>query len=289
MIGTTNESQFDSWTTTLKRPDRPRTLSLSYVLGNSRAWGGQPTASYSGNGIAVTPEQQFAEGEWGPTRHDDRHRIVFSGNFDLGAGFSVSPILQWASARPYTPVVGFDINGDGQTNILDRVCEGTSLAAVFAARGNRGGSHAQPERLPDGPGEQSAIGIRGEPGRQHRGAQRQLLQHRPARHEELRRRRPHAARLRRFLQRVQHREPVVHVEARAEPGVIRVRFCSRCRSTGLASDLPSAGRSRRRSEGGSSSSLEATEGCGGNGSTRRNGETEFLNQRDSPLLRFSVM
>jgi Carboxypeptidase regulatory-like domain/TonB dependent receptor len=135
MIGTTNESQFDSWTTTLKGRTSRAYLSLSYVLGNSRAWGGQPTASYSGNGIAVTPEQQFAEGEWGPTRHDDRHRIVFSGNFDLGAGFSVSPILQWASARPFTPVVGFDINGDGQTNILDRVCEGTSLAAVFAARG----------------------------------------------------------------------------------------------------------------------------------------------------------
>ena len=136
MIGTTNESQFDSWTTTLRGRTGRANLSLSYVLGNSRAWGGQPTASYSGNGIAVTPEQQFAEGEWGPTRHDDRHRIVASGNFDLGAGFSVSPILQWASARPYTPIVGFDINGDGQTNILDRVCEGTSLPAVFAARGD---------------------------------------------------------------------------------------------------------------------------------------------------------
>jgi hypothetical protein len=136
MIGTTNESKFDSWTTTLKGRTSRAAFSLSYVLGNSRAWGGQPTASYSGNGIAVTPEQQFADGEWGPTRHDDRHRVVASGNFDLGAGVQLSPIVQWASARPYTPVVGFDINGDGQTNILDRVCEGTNLDAVFAARGN---------------------------------------------------------------------------------------------------------------------------------------------------------
>jgi hypothetical protein len=45
--------------------------------------------------------------------------------------------VQWASSRPYTPVLGFDNNGDGQTNILDRLCQGTSLDAVFAARGNR--------------------------------------------------------------------------------------------------------------------------------------------------------
>ena len=30
-----------------------RLVSLSYVLANSRAFGGQPTASYSGNGIAI--------------------------------------------------------------------------------------------------------------------------------------------------------------------------------------------------------------------------------------------
>jgi hypothetical protein len=112
------------------------TGSISYVLANSRAWGGQPTASYSGNGIAITPEQQFEDAEWGPTRHDERHRIVASGVFTLPFGFQASPIVQFASSRPYTPFVGFDINGDGQTNILDRPCEGTSLDAVFAVRGN---------------------------------------------------------------------------------------------------------------------------------------------------------
>jgi hypothetical protein len=136
MIGTTNESKFDSWTTTLRGRTRWGSASLSYVLANSRAWGGQPTASYSGNGIAVAPEHQFRDSEWGPTRHDERHRIVASGVLLLPAGFQVSPIVQYGSSRPYTPFVGFDINGDGQTNILDRLCEGTSLDAVFAARGN---------------------------------------------------------------------------------------------------------------------------------------------------------
>jgi hypothetical protein len=61
MIGTTNESKFDSLTTTLRGRARNATMSVSYVLSNSRAWGGQPTASYSGNGIAITPTAQFLD------------------------------------------------------------------------------------------------------------------------------------------------------------------------------------------------------------------------------------
>jgi hypothetical protein len=46
-------------------------------------------------------------------------------------------VVQWASARPYTPFAGFDINGDGLTNIADRLCASANLDAVFAARGNQ--------------------------------------------------------------------------------------------------------------------------------------------------------
>jgi hypothetical protein len=136
MIGTTNSSKFDSLTTTLKGRVRRTSVSMSYVLANSRSWGGQPVASYSGNGIAISPDDQFLDGEFGPTRHDERHRVVANATVELPMGFQASSILQWASARPYTPVVGFDINGDGQTNIVDRLCEGTNLADVFAARGS---------------------------------------------------------------------------------------------------------------------------------------------------------
>jgi len=135
MFTTTNRSLFDSWITTFQGRARHMTFKVSYVLSNSRAWGGQPTASYSGNGIAITPEQQFAHEEFGPTRIDERHRFVASGVFDLPYGIQLSPIIQLASARPYSLNTGFDVDGDGRSTV-DRICEGVDIAAVFAARGN---------------------------------------------------------------------------------------------------------------------------------------------------------
>jgi hypothetical protein len=135
MIGTTNRSLFDSWTTTLKWRTRKYLFSGSYVLASSRSWGGQPVASYSGNGIATTPENQFKPEEFGPTRLDERHRVVLSGVFDLPYGFQLSPIAQFASSRPFSANTGLDIDGDGLA-ANDRLCAGVDPAAVFAVRGN---------------------------------------------------------------------------------------------------------------------------------------------------------
>ncbi|HZI18770.1 MAG TPA: TonB-dependent receptor [Pyrinomonadaceae bacterium] len=132
MIGTTNRSLYDSWTTTLRGRRRNMTFSASYVLASSRSWGGQPVASYTGNGIAVTPERQFLDIEFGPTRFDERHRIVASGVFELPYGFQLSPILQLASSRPFSATTGVDIDGDGlATN--DRLCEGVDPLSVLQA------------------------------------------------------------------------------------------------------------------------------------------------------------
>lgn len=135
MFSTTNSSRYDSWTTTVRGRLKNSLLSLSYVLASSRSWGGQPTASYSGNGIAIAPENQFAEGEWGPTRLDERHRVVASAVFEVPLGLEVAPIFQLASSRPYSLNTGFDIDGDGQITI-DRLCSGVNSADVFAVRGN---------------------------------------------------------------------------------------------------------------------------------------------------------
>src|ERR1044071_432636 len=108
MFSSTNRSMFDSWTTTLQGRVRKFLFKASYVLSSSRAWGGQPTASYGGKGIAITPEQQFQPEEFGSTRIDERHRFVASGVFDMAWGIQLSPIIQLASARPYSLNTGFD-------------------------------------------------------------------------------------------------------------------------------------------------------------------------------------
>jgi hypothetical protein len=135
MFATNNRSRFDSWTTTFKYRKSNVLFNASYVLASSKAWGGQPTASYSGNGIAITPENQFAEGEYGPTRMDERHRIVMSGVIGLPYGFQLAPILQYGSPRPFSANTGFDIDGDGLATI-DRLCAGVDPRAAFAVRGN---------------------------------------------------------------------------------------------------------------------------------------------------------
>jgi hypothetical protein len=132
MIGTTNRSLFDSWTTQLRARLSQATFSISYILASSRSWGGQPVASYSGNGIQIAPDNQFKPEEFGPTRIDERHRIVASGVFDLTGGIQLSPIVQFATSRPYSLNTGLDIDGDGLATI-DRICEGSNLTAVFNA------------------------------------------------------------------------------------------------------------------------------------------------------------
>src|SRR5207253_2028455 len=109
----------------IRRRTQHTVLSASYILSSSKSWGGQPTASYSGNAIAVTPENQFKAGEFGPTRIDERHRIVASALFDLPHGFQLAPIVQFATARPYSVNAGTDLDGDGRSTV-DRVCTGFS-------------------------------------------------------------------------------------------------------------------------------------------------------------------
>jgi hypothetical protein len=132
MFTSTNRSFYDSWVTTIRRQTRNMYLSASYVLSSSRSWGGQPVASYSGNGIAITPEQQFRPEEFGPTRIDERHRIVFSGVFNVPWGIQLAPIVQFATSRPYSSITGVDIDGDGRLD-LDRICAGVDPATVFTS------------------------------------------------------------------------------------------------------------------------------------------------------------
>jgi hypothetical protein len=51
--------------------------------------------------------------ERGPATHDQRHRLVLSGVYQFPLGFQLSSIVTAVSGRPFTPLAGADLNGDG--------------------------------------------------------------------------------------------------------------------------------------------------------------------------------
>jgi hypothetical protein len=53
------------------------------------------------------------QSEKGPATHDQKHRLVISGLYQFPLGINFSTIITAASGRPYTPLVGADLNGDG--------------------------------------------------------------------------------------------------------------------------------------------------------------------------------
>jgi hypothetical protein len=72
------------------------------------------------NGFGRDPADKFGlplgfdpESERGPATHDQRHRFVLSGVYQLPLDFGVSAIFTTASGRPFTPLAGADLNGDG--------------------------------------------------------------------------------------------------------------------------------------------------------------------------------
>jgi len=94
-----------------KRMTRHFSVNASYVLSRGLAYNGGSAAF----GNAPTDLLNwFAPHDLGPTPADERHRITFSGLFDLPFGIKVAPIMQWATGRPYNIVQGIsDVYGFG--------------------------------------------------------------------------------------------------------------------------------------------------------------------------------
>ena len=116
LITTANKSQYDELIVRLERRERRVTLQASYTLSRAYAYGGITSGLATAGTSVFEPQnadQFFGPGEWGPTNTDERHRLVFSGVFELPAGIQVSPVLQAASPRAYSLGAGFDTNGDG--------------------------------------------------------------------------------------------------------------------------------------------------------------------------------
>ncbi|HXG64740.1 MAG TPA: TonB-dependent receptor, partial [Blastocatellia bacterium] len=117
-----SRSRYDAFTVSFrKRYANNFLLNAHYTLARSVAWfGGSQT-------FGASPQNPFnkfdAAADFGPTSEDERHRFVVSGVFDLPWGFQVAPVLQLASARPYSIFPAgsaggsnTDINRDGIPN-----------------------------------------------------------------------------------------------------------------------------------------------------------------------------
>jgi hypothetical protein len=130
-----NKSQYDAMTVKLERRLPRATLQAHYTLARAMAYGGVSMAR-GGAPAPMIYDQPLADGEWGPTGSDERHRVVAIGVFDLAWGFQVSPILQMASARPFNLTAGSDLNADGTNN--DRYVDPTTGKQVSynAGRGD---------------------------------------------------------------------------------------------------------------------------------------------------------
>lgn len=114
-------SRYDAFTVAFKkRYSNKYQLNVHYTLAKSQGWFG------ASQDFGFLPQDQFVKFDpinFGPTSEDERHRFVLSGIFDLPWDFQVAPILQLASARPYSilPDCVCDINRDGVTNDRDSI------------------------------------------------------------------------------------------------------------------------------------------------------------------------
>lgn len=108
-------SRYDAFTVSFKRRYANKfQLNAHYTLSKAVTWFGQ-TGDF-GNQAQNVLDKFDPLANFGPSDADERHRLVVSGVFDLPWGFQIAPVLQLASARPYSifPSCGLcDINRDG--------------------------------------------------------------------------------------------------------------------------------------------------------------------------------
>jgi hypothetical protein len=136
-------SRYDAFTVSFKRRYANKfQFNAHYTLSKAQAWFGQ-TGDFGNQAQNVFVK--FEPINFGPSDADERHRFVFSGVFDLKWGFQVAPILQLASARPYSifPSCGCDINRDGVNVDRDSVNPGVDDQHHLPLNNMRGDKFSQ--------------------------------------------------------------------------------------------------------------------------------------------------
>jgi len=82
----------------------PRRLNLvaNYTLSSAKTWGCQIGELFDYVNGVCDPFNAFAPGDYGPSGEDVRHRFVLAGTVHVPAGFDVTFLSQWETARPIT-------------------------------------------------------------------------------------------------------------------------------------------------------------------------------------------
>jgi len=98
--------QFLGSYTLSKAEDNSTDFQSAFIVMNNGQ--GRDPANPTGLPIGFDPES-----ERGLSNQDQKHRLVLSGLYQLPAQFQLSGIMTFASGRPFTPLAGVDLNGDG--------------------------------------------------------------------------------------------------------------------------------------------------------------------------------
>ena len=87
--------------------------------------------------LATAP---FASWEWGPSPNDERHHITVGGVVDLPKGFSIAPIMQYGSARPFDLTNSSNTLNTGGGTAIGVVVPKSNPKDYFAFAGNNPGA-----------------------------------------------------------------------------------------------------------------------------------------------------
>lgn len=109
-----NRSRYDALTLHVQG-NVTRRLSLigNYTLSSAETWGCVLAELFDYVNGVCNPLDPFGPGDYGPSGENVTHRAVFAGVFHLPAGFEVSALSQFESARPFTMTTPVDVNGFG--------------------------------------------------------------------------------------------------------------------------------------------------------------------------------
>ena len=138
-------ARYDGMNVSLRRRlHKGFTVNATYTLSKGVAYDGNASAFRN---RAVNHFEYFAKYSLGPVPNDTRHRFSLSSVINLPKGFQIAPIMQWESARAYSPSYGGAVDvlglGAGRANrIVIFKDKPDDLTATLNAFGDPGASNA---------------------------------------------------------------------------------------------------------------------------------------------------